>query len=311
MLIIAAVATTVVVGLLLAAAGMRLSDRAEVRSTMGVVSSQTLTPLSLVASEQDVRSFFERALAPVLRKTIDLGRSFTPPGYVKNVQRRLTLAGRSHRVDLDRFLAGRLVTVAAIPVMLGLIVLLPMASRTRFILFLFVAVLLALGPEAILNRRVQARQDAIRVQLPDILDLLTISAEAGLSFEQALSRTVVTVPGALSDEFARMLQETRLGMSRREALEGIADRTDVAELRAFLVALNQAETLGISIVHILRAQSVEIRLAQRMRAQEKAQKAPVKMMFPLVFCIFPSLFIVIVGPAAIQIYDQVLKPGVL
>lgn len=311
MLIIAAVATTVVVGLLLTAAGMRLSDRAEVRSTMGVVSSQTLTPLSVVASEQDVRSFFERALAPVLRKTVDLGRSFTPPGYVKNVQRRLTLAGRSHRVDLDRFLAGRLVTVAAIPVMLGLVVLLPVASRTRFILFLFVAVLLALGPEAILNRRVQARQDAIRVQLPDILDLLTISAEAGLGFEQALSRTVVTVPGALSDEFARMLQETRLGMSRREALEGIAERTDVAELRAFLVALNQAETLGISIVHILRSQSGEARLAQRMRAQEKAQKAPVKMMFPLVFCIFPSLFIVIVGPAVIQVYDQVIKPGIL
>ena len=311
MLIIAAVATTVVVGLLLTAAGMRLSDRAEVRSTMGVVSSQTLTPLSVVASEQDVRSFFERALAPVLRKTVDLGRSFTPPGYVKNVQRRLTLAGRSHRVDLDRFLAGRLVTVAAIPVMLGLVVLLPVASRTRFILFLFVAVLLALGPEAILNRRVQARQDAIRVQLPDILDLLTISAEAGLGFEQALSRTVVTVPGALSDEFARMLQETRLGMSRREALEGIAERTDVAELRAFLVALNQAETLGISIVHILRSQSGEARLAQRMRAQEKAQKAPVKMMFPLVFCIFPSLFIVIVGPAVIQVYEQVIKPGIL
>ncbi len=311
MLIIAAVATTVVVGLLLTAAGMRLSDRAEVRSTMGVVSSQTLTPLSVVASEQDVRSFFERALAPVLRKTVDLGRSFTPPGYVKNVQRRLTLAGRSHRVDLDRFLAGRLVTVAAIPVMLGLVVLLPVASRTRFILFLFAGVLLALGPEAILNRRVQARQDAIRVQLPDILDLLTISAEAGLGFEQALSRTVVTVPGALSDEFARMLQETRLGMSRREALEGIAERTDVAELRAFLVALNQAETLGISIVHILRSQSGEARLAQRMRAQEKAQKAPVKMMFPLVFCIFPSLFIVIVGPAVIQVYDQVIKPGIL
>ena len=311
MLIIAAVATTVVVGLLLTAAGMRLSDRAEVRSTMGVVSSQTLTPLSLVASEQDVRSFFERALAPVLRKTVNLGRSFTPPGYVKNVQRRLTLAGRSHRVDLDRFLAGRLVTVAAIPVMLGLVILLPVASRTRFILFLFAGVLLALGPEAILNRQVQARQDAIRIQLPDILDLLTISAEAGLGFEQALSRTVVTVPGALSEEFARMLQETRLGMSRREALEGIADRTDVAELRAFLVALNQAETLGISIVHILRAQSVETRLAQRMRAQEKAQKAPVKMMFPLVFCIFPSLFIVIVGPAVIQVYDQVIKPGIL
>lgn len=309
LLVTATVGIAVVVALLAAAAGMRVSDRAQVRSTMNVVAAQTLTPLALVANEEDQRSFAERAISPVVQKAMQLGGLLTPPGYVANVQRRLMLAGRPHRLHLDRFLAGRLATIAALPIVLGLTLVLPFPTKTRVLFFLFVGILLLLGPEAILNRQVSARQERIRSQLPDILDLLTISVEAGLGFEQALSRTVVTAQGPLSDEFARMLHETRLGMSRREALEGIADRTDVAELRAFLVALNQAETLGISIVHILRSQSVEIRIAQRMHAQEKAQKAPVKMMFPLVFCIFPSLFVVIVGPAAIQIYDTVIKSG--
>lgn len=309
LLVTVTVAVAVVVALLAAAAGMRINDRAEVRSTMDVVAAQTLTPLALVANEEDRRSFAERAIAPLVGRAIALGSILTPPGYVTSAERRLTLAGRPHRVHLERFLAGRLATIAALPVVLGLVLVLPFPTKIRVLLFLFLGILLVLGPEAILNRQVAARQEHIRRQLPDILDLLTISVEAGLGFEQALSRTVVTVPGPLSDEFARMLHETRLGMSRREALEGIAERTDVAELRAFLVALSQAETLGISIVHILRSQSAEIRVAQRMHAQEKAQKAPVKMMFPLVFCIFPSLFVVIVGPAAIQIYDTIIKGG--
>lgn len=309
LLIATAVLIALAVALLAGAAAMRLSDRAEVRSTMKVVASQTLTPLALVANEVDRRSLFERALAPMLRRAVRLGSLLTPPGYVANARRRLTLAGRGQPGDLDRYLAGRVASIAVIPVLLGVFLALPVNPRARLMAFLLFAVLLALGPEALLNRQVASRQERVRRQLPDLLDLLTISVEAGLGFEQALSRTVVTVPGPLSEEFARMLQETRLGMSRSEALDGVAERTDVPELRAFLVALNQAETLGVSIMQILRSQAIEIRIAQRMRAQEQAQKAPVKMMFPLVFCIFPALFVVIVGPAAIQIYDTVIKGG--
>ena len=309
LLITIAILVFAVVGLLIGAAGMRISDRVDIRSSMSLVAAQTLTPIALVLNEEDRRSLFERALKPLLKKAIHLGGLFTPPGYVASVQKRLILAGRSSRADLDRYLAGRFVSIALVPLLLLAMLTLAISSKVAIVTFLFFGLVLVLGPDAYLNRRVTYRQERIRRQLPDILDLLTISVEAGLGFEQALSRTVVTVPGPLSAEFARMLQETRLGLSRREAFESVASRTDVPELQAFLVALNQAESLGISIMQILRSQSIEIRAAQRMNAQEKAQKAPVKMMFPLVFCILPALFVVVVGPAAIEIYHTVIKPG--
>ena len=311
LLIIAAVLIAVVVAMLAGAVAMRVNERIEIRSSMNVVAARTITPIALVATEQDQRSLGERAFQPLLRQAIRLGGLLTPPGYVASAQKRLTLAGRPGRAELDRFLAGRVITIVLLPVLLAAVIALPLSSKSATLLFIFFGVLLVLGPEAILNRKVSARQEAIQRQLPDLLDLLTISVEAGLGFEQALSRTVVTVPGPLSAEFARMLQETRLGMSRREAMEGIAERTNVPELRSFLIALTQAETLGVSIMRILRAQSVEIRTAQRQHAQEKAQKAPVKMMFPLVFCIMPSLFVVVIGPAVIQIYDTLIKSGKL
>jgi len=311
LLIAIAILIAAVVALLIGAAGMRLSDRVDIRSSMNLVAAQTLTPIALVLSEQDRRSLFERALKPLLKKAVHLGGLLTPPGYVASVQKRLILAGRSSRIDFDRYLAGRFVSIALLPLLVLVMVVLSISSRIGIVTFLFLGLVLVLGPDAYLNRQVTARQERIRSQLPDILDLLTISVEAGLGFEQALSRTVVTVPGPLSAEFARMLQETRLGLSRREAFESVAERTNVPELHAFLVALNQAETLGISVMQILRSQSIEIRSAQRMHAQEKAQKAPVKMMFPLVFCILPALFVVVVGPAAIEIYHTVIKPGSL
>jgi len=159
-------------------------------------------------------------------------------------------------------------------------------------------------PEFWLGGRVKKRQKAILLMIPDTLDLLTISVRAGLGFDAALGKVVEKLAGPLSDEFRRALAEVRVGKARRDALRDIVPRTEVAPLTNFIGAIIQAEQLGVSVSKVLQVQSEQLRIERRQRAEEQAAKAPIKMLFPLVGCIFPSLFIVILGPAIILIVQN-------
>lgn len=275
----------------------RLEERSAVRSSLrGIGQYQG----EVGRADELSRSIGERVGRPVLGRMVGLGRRFTPAGYIAQVATKLTRAGRARVDDVDRFLAIRVVTVALIPVAFAVALLvLRVGGRLQWGLALFASMALLLGPDAQLNRRVAERRYAMQLQLPDVLDLLTISVEAGLGFEQALDRTIGSMPGALSEEFGRMLGEVRAGASRADALRAFDHRTGVPEVKSFVLALVQADTFGVSIGRVLRLQAEEMRVRRRQMAQEIAQKAPVKMLFPMVFCVFPALFVVVLGPAVI------------
>ena len=256
---------------------------------------------------QDVRDqemlapMSERVVAPLLEGLTGMAQRFTPKGYGEKVAQKLVHAGNPPNLNVDKVLVMKLLGLVSVVFWLPITLMLGFQGP---LLLVGVVVLWGVSfmyPDVLLNRKIEDRQKEISRKLPDILDLLVISVEAGLGFEQALERTTVAVPGALSDEFRRMLRETRFGATRAEALRAMADRSDVKELRSFILAMLQADTFGVSISRLLRSQADEMRIKRRLMAQEKAQKAPVKMLFPLVFCIFPSIFVVILGPAMINI----------
>lgn len=243
----------------------------------------------------------QRVIQPIGRSLVALGRRFMPGGYMEGVRRRLIIAGKPSADELDRFRAIRVLSAAAVPATLVLALIMPATPRDKFLIFLFLGAAFLLGPDAVLNRQMEERRQAIRVRLPDVIDMLTISVEAGLGFDQALERTVAAIPGPLTDEFARMLGEMRAGAGRADSMRALDARTDVPELRSFVLALIQAETFGVSIGRILRGQSEEMRIKRRQQAQEQAQKAPVKLLFPMVLCVFPGIFVVLLGPSALNL----------
>lgn len=249
----------------------------------------------------------QRALLPVLGALTGLGRRFTPVGYVDGVRHKFVLSGRPSSQAIDRFLAVRVVTVVLIPVAVLVFWFwnpLALQGNVQLGVMLLSVMVLAMGPDARLNRAVEERQGDIMRGLPDIIDLLVISVEAGLGFEQALQRVIESVEGPLPDEFSRMLGEVRAGSTRAEAMRAMDARIEVPEVRSFVLAILQADAFGVSIGRVLRGQAEEMRIKRRQIAEEKAQKAPVKMLIPMVFCIFPALFTIVLGPAAIRIANN-------
>ena len=252
------------------------------------------------------QDFSQRAVAPVMQGIGRFALRFTPTGWVGRAQKKLVLAGWAERMDGNTWAAVRIIALVVSIILLFIVI--PLLDSTMMKLGVGGLILFLgfFGPEASLNRAIDDRRKEMEKTLPDIIDLLVISVEAGLGFEAAMGRVVQNVPGELSKEFSRTLQETRVGVSRHDALRAMSERTDVDDLNSFILSLVQADQFGVSISRMLRVQAEEMRVRRRQRIQEKAFAAPVKMIFPMMFCIFPSIFIVILGPAAISISNTLL-----
>ncbi len=249
----------------------------------------------------------DRAFKPFVEGLTGVGRRLTPTGYVDKVRQKFVHMGNPSPQAVDRFLALRVVTVVAAALtflFIFVINLTPFEGKMKLAVGGLLMAVFLIGPDSVLNRKVEDRQQQIQRSLPDVLDLLTISVEAGLGFEQALDRVIHAVPGPLTEEFSRMLGETRAGASRADAMRAMDERCDTPELRSFVLAIIQADTFGVSIGRVLRGQAEEMRIKRRQLAQERAQKAPVKMLIPMVFCIFPALFVVVLGPAMMMIVEN-------
>jgi tight adherence protein C len=254
------------------------------------------------------RSATDRAILPALSNLAGLGRRVTPVGWSEALERRLLLAGRPPAWPLERILAAKII-LGALFVGLGFLWFTAGPSALRLFGWIFAGALAYFAPDLLLYSRGQERQTAIGKALPDTLDQMTIAVEAGLGFETAMARAGRTGEGPLADELVRTLQEVQLGVPRAKAMRNLADRTGQADLRHFVLAVIQAESYGIPIADVLRTQSAEQRVKRRQRAEEHAMKIPVKIIFPLILCILPTLFIVILGPAAIQISRTLLGTG--
>ena len=246
------------------------------------------------------RSAAERATGPLLRWASTVGARLTDRSRTARLRRLLVLAGSSRPDGLERVLAGKtMLTVVA-----GLGGLFVLADRPTGGSVLLAAGLVASAwfvPDSLLRARARRRQEQMRIELPDTLDQVTVCVEAGDGFESALRRVARTGHGPLAHELRRALHEMQVGATRGQALRAMAERTDLEEFRRFVTALLQAESYGIPIARIMRTQAGEMRVRRRQRSEEHALKVPVKLVFPLITCILPSLFIVILGPAAIRL----------
>lgn len=236
---------------------------------------------------------------PLMERVAAHVRRFTPNGVVDDLNRRIMRAGMASTWPVDRTLAIKVIS-GGVGLVLGI---LRMTSGGAMGLFLGTVLPVAFffAPDEILVMKAKERQQRIRVALPDTLDQITVCVEAGLGFEAAMARTAKTGSGPLAEEIVRTLQDVQLGAPRKEALRGLADRNDVDELRQFVQAIIQADGYGVPIARVLRIHSNELRDKRRQEAEEKAMKISIKMLFPLVTCILPTVFIVMVGPAIFEL----------
>jgi tight adherence protein C len=306
-IIIAALAAGAILLIVVGLAGSSPVDPVQARLTqLGTMQAKNLEELELQ------QPFVERTLRPLAKRLSGSVSRVTSSSFSDRTEKRLALAGNPGDLRVADWLGVKAIgAIVGGSIFFLLFVVVGLLGFPPLIGLLMTAVGALFGytaPEFWLGRKVKARQKAILLMIPDALDLLTISVRAGLGFDAALGKVVEKLAGPLSDEFRRALAEVRVGKARRDALRDIVARTEVTPLTNFIGAIIQAEQLGVSISKVLQVQSEQLRIERRQRAEEQAAKAPIKMLFPLVGCIFPSLFIVILGPAVILIVLNLKTP---
>jgi tight adherence protein C len=300
---VAALAAGAILLIVMGLAGSSPVDPVQARLTqLGTMQAKNLEELELQ------QPFLERTMRPLAASLSGRMSRMASSSFSEKTEKRLALAGNPGDLRVADWLG-----IKAIGAIVGALLFFFLFAIVGLLGFPFlIGVLLSLVgalfgytiPEFWLGGRVKKRQHAILLQIPDTLDLLTISVRAGLGFDAALGKVVEKLEGPLVDEFRRALAEVRVGKARRDALRDIVPRTEVIPLTNFIGAIIQAEQLGVSISKVLQVQSEQLRIERRQRAEEMAAKAPIKMLFPLVGCIFPSLFIIILGPALILIMQN-------
>jgi tight adherence protein C len=301
-LLLGALLVAAAIGLLAIALREEPEQRGVARS-LALVEASSATPRPLL--EQARPGFRERVLEPSLDRFRGLGGRLAGRDAPQRIRHKLDLAGNPPGWTVDRVLTWTVLGALLGLVVAGLLGVLLGASVAVVVVLVAGGALLGFyAPGLLLYQRAYDRAEAVRRALPDALDLLTISVEAGLGFDAAVQQVAQNTEGPLADELSRMIREMQLGQGRSAALRGLAARTTVPELRAFVGAMVQADQLGIPIAQVLRVQSSEIRVKRRQRAEERAQKVPVKITVPLVFCILPCLFVVVIGPAALTLLDH-------
>jgi tight adherence protein C len=248
--------------------------------------------------------FSERVIVPILKRVGDLSTRFTPQRALEETTRKLELAGNPGRIDAATFLSTRFVGALVFG---GLLLLIAFISPNKWPItrtVLVVGVFTVLGfffPQLWLQSRINRRQNEVRKAMPDALDLLTICVEAGLGFDAAMAKVSEKWVNELSIAFGRCIREVQLGKTQRQALRDMADRLGIPEMTSFVAAVIQSQILGVSLAKVLRIQSDQMRMKRRQRAEEEAHKAPVKMILPMAFLTFPSIMIILLTPAGIQI----------
>jgi tight adherence protein C len=305
LLIMGAALVFLAIVLVSVSAGTTSSGQAATGVDRSVALVQALTNAPTSMTKEFDESFGDRIMAPLQERASKLAKRLSGSDAPERIRRRLDVAGNPSGWTVERVQAGKVIgAVTLFLVSLALTGVMGTGFTPRIVGVIVATAIGWLGPNLYLYQKVYDRSKRMQRDLPDAIDLMTISVESGLAFDAAVQQVARNTEGPLADEFSRVLREMQIGQGRAQALRGLAERTEVDDVKSFVTSMVQADSFGIPIANVLRIQSAEIRTKRRQRAEEQAQKVPVKITVPLIFCILPCLFIAVMGPAVIHIMDS-------